>query len=319
MAAADVAIPVHVPTGAGTRELIDLGNPVLKLQKLDNPQVSLNQLGQRYGAQALRSIFEKLTERGLPTTFEEIDLSDNLIGDEGALYLKQGLSESATLKRLIAPRSGIRSEGFASIGGLIATTPNLEMLVLSSNLADAAGVAGEFSSGLSKNKSLRSLVLAACRLGNEGVQTLCEGPLKTHPKLEHVCFTYNRLEDSVCSSIVKMLAVNQTLRFLDLCGNSIGPEGAEELIKGLKANKGKLTRLALGQNMLMAKGSRLMCEYWMTKEGSCLEFLDLRHNTTGYRAVVEIRKTLGKPIDDDNHNLGWMMLFGERQLLLNAL
>ncbi|CAE8718929.1 unnamed protein product, partial [Polarella glacialis] len=159
MAAADVAIPVHVPTGAGTRELIDLGNPVLKLQKLDNPQVSLNQLGQRYGAQALRSIFEKLTERGLPTTFEEIDLSDNLIGDEGALYLKQGLSESATLKRLIAPRSGIRSEGFASIGGLIATTPNLEMLVLSSNLADAAGVAGEFSSGLSKNKSLRKEAL----------------------------------------------------------------------------------------------------------------------------------------------------------------
>eukprot|EP00933_Yihiella_yeosuensis_P050662 TRINITY_DN4845_c0_g1_i1.p1 TRINITY_DN4845_c0_g1~~TRINITY_DN4845_c0_g1_i1.p1 ORF type:complete len:320 (+),score=78.07 TRINITY_DN4845_c0_g1_i1:150-1109(+) len=319
MAAAVAVAPVSVPTGAGTREQVDLGYPLLKLQKLDNPQVSIHQCAQRFGSQGIRSIFEKLGERDLPCVYEEVNLADNLIGDEGAKYLQEGLSNNSNLKKLIIPRAGIKKEGFAAIGGLLAETKSLEMLVMSSNLADPEGVAGEFSAGLSKNKSLRSLVLAACRLQNQGVQTLAEGPLKTHPKLEHVCLTYNRLEDTVCASITKMLSVNQTLRYLDLCGNSLGPEGAEELVKGLRANKGKLTRLGLGQNNIRLRGAKALCTHFTSKEGQTLEFLDLRHNIVTYRGVVEIRKQLGKPLEDDNVNLGWMILFGERQLMLNAL
>ena len=55
------------------------------------------------------------------------------------------------------------------------------MLILSSNLADPAGVEGSFATGLAKNKSLKSLCLAACRLQNKGVGQLCAGPLATHP------------------------------------------------------------------------------------------------------------------------------------------
>ena len=46
------------------------------------------------------------------------------------------------------------------------------MLVLSSNLADPAGVEGSFTTGLAKNKSLKSLCLAACRLQNKGPTAL---------------------------------------------------------------------------------------------------------------------------------------------------
>lgn len=313
------AVAVALPTSAGSREQIDLAAPILKLQKLEDPQVSINQCAQRYGSQAIRSIFEKLAERDLPPVYEEIDLSDNLIGNDGALYLQKGLSSNNNLKRLLLPRAGITAEGFGHLGGLLGSTTSLEMLVLSSNLADAKGVAGEFSAGLAKNKSLRSLVLSACRLGNEGVATLCEGALKTHPKLEHVALSYNRLEDAVCKSVTKMLAVNQTLHFLDLCGNAIGPEGAEELVKGLKANKGKLTRLALASNNMRLQGARALCKHFVSEEGKTIEFLDLRHNIVTYHGVVELREELKKPIEDDTANLGWMLLFGERQLMLNAL
>lgn len=318
MAATDVVMPVSLPTSAGTRETLDLGYPVLNLQKLEDPKVSIHACAQKYGSEAIRSIFEKLKERSSASVFEEINLSDNIIGDEGAKFLSEGLSGNGKLKRLLMPRTQIRSAGFQSIGSLIGNSPSLEMVVLSGNLGDAAGVDGEFKTGLSKTKSLKSLCLAACRLGDRGVTTLCEGPLKTHPSLEHVSLNYNRLENAVCESIVKMLAVNQTLEYLELCGNSIGPEGAEELLKGLIANKGKLRRLGLAQNHIRLRGCKALCTHFVSSQGQNLQFLDLRHNRTSYEGVVEIRKMLKKPLDDDEHNKGWMINFGERQLMLNA-
>lgn len=318
MAAAAV-MPVSLPTSSGSREVLDLGYPVLNLQKIADPKVSIHQCAQKYGSQGIRSIFEKLEERETKPIFEEIVLSDNNIGDDGAHFLAQGLEGNAKLKRLILPRTNIRTAGFQYLGALLGTAPNLEMLVASGNLCDALGVEGHFSAGLSKNRSLKSLCLAACRLGDKGVAALCNGPLKTHPSLEHVSLNYNRLEDGVTRDITKMLAVNQTLCYLELCGNSIGPEGAEQLVSGLIANKGKLTRLGLGQNNLRLAGARVLCNHFTSAQGTTLEYLDLRHNIVTFKGVVELRSKMGKPIDSDEHNKGWMINFGERQLMLNAL
>eukprot|EP00930_Biecheleria_cincta_P058685 TRINITY_DN44489_c0_g1_i1.p1 TRINITY_DN44489_c0_g1~~TRINITY_DN44489_c0_g1_i1.p1 ORF type:complete len:380 (-),score=70.16 TRINITY_DN44489_c0_g1_i1:34-1173(-) len=308
-----------VPTSAGTREYVDLGHPVLNLQNNQVPQVSIHACSQKYGADAVRNIFMKLEERQTKSVFEEINLSDTALTDEGAEYLSQGLDGNVSLKTLLLPRSGIRTPGFQSIGKLLATLPNLEMLVLSGNLGDPESVAGEFKSGLSSNTSLKSICLAACRLGNKGVQELCEGPLRSHPQLEHISLNYNRLEDDVCSSVSKMMAINKTLEYLELCGNSIGAAGAKELVSGLIANGGKLRRLGLAQNNLRFEGSKSMCEHFMSTAGESLVYLDLRHNITTYQGHIELRKMLKKPYDDDATNKGWMISFGERQLMLNAL
>merc|ERR1740129_2308948 len=145
---------------------------------------------------------------------------------------------------------------------------------------------GEFCKGLSANKSLRSLVMAACRLGDKGAAHLFTGPLKSHPKLEHVCLTYNRLEAETAKSVSQALAANQALRYLDLCGNSLGPEGAVVLVEGLKANKGRLQRLGLAQNEIRLKGARALCKHFMAAEGASLTFLDLRHNNVTYRGMT---------------------------------
>mmetsp|Transcript_28204 Transcript_28204/g.67063 ORF Transcript_28204/g.67063 Transcript_28204/m.67063 type:complete len:320 (+) Transcript_28204:44-1003(+) len=318
MASTDVVMPVSLPTSAGTREVLDLGYPLLNLQKLDDPKVSIHQCAQKYGPQAIRSIFEKLQERLKEPTFEELNLSDNHIGDEGAEFLKEGLKGNTALKRLLMPRAGLKGAGFQSIGELLERCPNLEMLVLSSNLADPAGVEKSFSTGLSKNKSLKSLCLAACRLQDAGVGSLCKGPLTVHPTLEHVSFNYNRLNDAVISSVVQMLSTNTKLQYLELCGNSLTPAAAEELLKGLKANKG-LRKLGLAQNSLKAKGTEALCEFFVSQKGQQIEYMDLRHNKTGYYSHVEIRKNiLKKPIEDDEANTGWMVNFGARQLMINA-
>lgn len=308
-----------VPTSAGTRENVDLGHPVLNLQNNQDPKVSIQACSQKYGADAVRNIFVKLEERGTKSVFEEINLSDTALTDEGAKYLSQGLEGNVSVKTLLLPRSQIRTSGFQSIGKLIATLPNLDILVLSGNLGDPDSVAGEFKSGLSKNTSLRSLCLATCRLQGKGVQELCDGPLRSHPKLEHISLNYNRLEDEVCSSVSKMLSINKTLEYLELCGNSIGAAGAKELVNGLIANGGKLRRLGLAQNNLRFEGSKTMCEHFISTAGKALMYLDLRHNITTFQGHIELREMLKKPYDDDAANKGWMINFGERQLMLNAL
>merc|ERR1719343_165945 len=136
--------------------------------------------------------------------------------------------------------------GMQAIGELIGKSGTLENVILSSNICDAEGVQGKFCVGLGKSTSIKSLCLAACRLGDEGISLLC-GPLSTHPSLEHVSLQYNRLEAPAATSLAGMLASNTNLRFLDLSGNSLGPDGAVKLVQGLKKNNGRLRRLGMSQ------------------------------------------------------------------------
>jgi len=310
--------PVVVPSGAGSREPLDLGAKALNLQILENPQVSIHQCAVRFGSQTVRSVFEKLAERGRPSSFEEINLADNLINDEGAQFLADGLAGNKSLKRLILARTGIATKGFQSLGPLLAQSPSLDDLVLSGNLCDAAGVQGAFCEGLQKNTSLKSLYIAACRLGDTGVKALCDGPLKNHSSLLHVSLAYNRLNASVVPSINAALASNKVIQYLDLSGNSLAADGAVELAKGLKANK-TLQKLSVAQNCIRAQGAKPLCDHFSSPEGAGLVFLDLRHNSVGYAGVAEIRAKLGRPIDSDEHNDGWLMVFGERQLYVSGL
>jgi len=309
MAAAAVADPVSVPTSLGAREQLDLAAPALNLQKLESPQVSIHQCAQRYGPQALRSLFEKLVERGTVAGFEEVNLQDNEIGDEGAAYLAKGLTGNTALKRLLLARCGFSGPGFEALAAL-GTSPQLEQLVCSSNPCPASAAA-VLARGL-KGSPLRSLALAACRLGDEGAAQLA--PLAELPKLEHLSLCYNRMGPAAAPALLRLLEAPQ-LSFLDLSGNSLGPEGAEALASGLKRPGRHLTRLGLGQNQLRLAGCRVLAKHFLEKEGEQLEYLDLRHNGAGYRGLCELRESLGRPMEGPE---GWLLLFGTRQLLLNA-
>merc|ERR1712048_1356265 len=120
-------------------------------------------------------------------------------------------------------------------------------------------------------------------------------------------------------TVVPLLPLTTTgaLTFLDLSGNNLGPEGAVQLAKQLKATKSKLTKISVAQNMIKAQGAMALAEHFKSPEGQVLEFLDLRHNAVGYRGCKEIREKLGKPLDTDND--GWLMVFGQRQLFLSGL
>jgi len=323
MAAVAPVEPISIATGLGAREVLDVGVASLNLQKIDNPQASLHQCAQRYGADGIRSIFENLIDKkDSVANFEEINLSDNNIGDEGAEYLLKGLTSKTStgevvgknIKVLLAPRTRLGAKGMQAMGELIGASSSLENVILSGNICDAEGIEGPFCAGLTKNSSVKSLCLAACRMGDRGVASLSEGPLKAHRSLQHISLTYNRLEVAAARSLAAMLATNKTLRFLDLSGNTIGPGGAIALVDGLKKNKGNLKTLSVSQNEIKFAGAKAFCQHFMSAEGKALEYLDLRHNLVPYTGITQLRNDLGRPMDGPE---GWMLLFGERQLLLN--
>jgi len=250
----------------------------------------------------------------------ELNLSDNKIGDEGARCLQEGLMGNTSIKKLYVPRAGIKAEGFKYMGKLLGDCSSLEEVVLSSNTCDD-GLKGEFCEGLRRNKTLKSLYLGVCRLGNEGVKPLCQGPLKVHPALEHLSLTYNRLEAPSVKYLNEALASNTVLKYLDLSGNSIGPEGAKELAGGLKANKGNLRKLSVAQNEIRLSGCRALTQFFLSPEGKSMEYFDLRHNLVTYQGMVELRKEIGRPLPCDEEKAdeeGWLILFGKRQIYLNA-
>ena len=70
-----------------------------------------------------------------------------------------------------------------------------------------------------------------CFLGLQGTHLFAEP--SWFPYGEHNCL---QSRDSLGKSC--RLSTNTKLQYLELCGNSLTPAAAEELLKGLKANKG---------------------------------------------------------------------------------
>jgi len=314
--AAAVAYPtLPMPTSLGTREVVDLSAKEFNLQRLEHPNVCLHQCGTKYGSQLVRAIFEKLEVRSLKSGFEEINLNDNKIGDEGAKFLADGLAGNKAIKKLYLARCDMGAEGFKDMGRLIADAPALDEVLLSSNACDKDGLKGAFSDGLAKNTNLKSLYLGVLRLGNEGIKPLCDGPLKAHPSLQHLSLTYNRIDVEGVAYLNAALASNKVLSYLDLSGNSLGPDGATALVTGLKTNKA-LKKLSVAQNMIRFEGAKALSMFFNSAEGKRIEFLDLRHNSVTYKGFNDLRKALGRPGDEEPG--AWLFLFGERQLFVNA-
>eukprot|EP00929_Paragymnodinium_shiwhaense_P105364 TRINITY_DN7034_c0_g1_i2.p2 TRINITY_DN7034_c0_g1~~TRINITY_DN7034_c0_g1_i2.p2 ORF type:complete len:315 (+),score=119.49 TRINITY_DN7034_c0_g1_i2:115-1059(+) len=310
------ALAISMPTSLGTREVVDLNASSFNLQRLEQPNICLHQCGTKYGPQLVRAIFEKLDARSLKSTFEEINLNDNKIGDEGAKFLSEGLAGNKAIKKLYLARCDMTSAGFKAVGKVLADAPALEEVVLSGNVADKDGLEGEFSEGLKKNKNLKSLYLGVLRLGNEGIKPLCQGPLKVHQSLQHLSLTYNRIDAGGVAFLNEFLKANVGLKYLDLSGNSLGPEGAKALVEGLNGNSGRLEKLSVAQNVIRFEGAKALAQFFASGPGSSMEFLDLRHNSVTFKGFQDLRKVLKREGEEE---IGcWLMMFGKRQLFVNA-
>ncbi|EKX39805.1 hypothetical protein GUITHDRAFT_76089 [Guillardia theta CCMP2712] len=184
----------------------------------------------------------------------QLDLSDNMIHDEGATSLAQSLS-LLHLSELSLCRNSIASSGAEKIAYAIELgKPGITTLDLSGNAVGYGGCRA-FADILSyKNTVLTALKLRSCSLHLQEV----EGILRYPRSLTMTDLSKNEIGDKGLLHLSRVLASNRSIQHVDLSFNSIGDAGASALSSVLKTNE-SLTELDVSWNNLREAGLHSLC------------------------------------------------------------
>jgi len=202
---------------------------------------------------------------GLTGEAEELDISGVVLDHDAVIEMQDKIRNCVALRHLVLHRCSLGQAAFRVLGEFLSDnegkTSVLQHLVLSGNDCDAFGLGNEFCEGVPQSRSLMSLELSCCSLGDEGVVPLFDTlslrypDVAEPPRLQELGLGCNGLGPAAARSLCCCLATNHSLLKLDLRANALGPEGAEELADGLKANKGRIQHLDVSQNSMHRSGA----------------------------------------------------------------
>ena len=154
-----------------------------------------------------------------------LNLSSCSIGDQGCKFLARGLSKCPN------SNNDIPTEGIHHFAEIIDNTSSISNLDLSNNAIGNSGLS-TLCEALSTNISLKSLDLRKCSLtiSDDNGAALYQ-LLNTNNSLKYLNLSCNTVTS--CRHIAAVLAVNKTLRRLDLYSCELTDQSIEELSTGL--------------------------------------------------------------------------------------
>jgi regulator of replication initiation timing len=199
----------------------------------------------------------------LSTKLEELNLSQNKVGDIGAHLLGKMLSDNdfiCTLKRLDISRNEISHKGGSQFFHCIQHNANLDKLNIEGNaLGSKVGQSLHFL--MLYNFALTDLNLKACGLKSEGISHLALGLAKNKKLLQlnlddNECEEISILVEALAenkvlrkisighnfirngSDIAKIIKNNEKLQVFDFCENRVKDEFGLEILDAVKKNAG---------------------------------------------------------------------------------
>ena len=171
-----------------------------------------------FSALALSMDANKIEFVGVPpdNTKKEAILSDNVtrVGNEGAVYIANGLVRNNTLQILSLVGNQIGPDGIKAIAVALSNNNTLKHLVLANNMMGDEG-AHALAELLKKNTTLETLVLAACGITDEGAEILASS-LKTNRTLRVIVLAINPIQNKGMASLVEARTVRKTPLNVDL-------------------------------------------------------------------------------------------------------
>ncbi|EOD32735.1 hypothetical protein EMIHUDRAFT_230541 [Emiliania huxleyi CCMP1516] len=198
---------------------------------------------------------------------ETLSLTDNFIGNDGAVAIAEALKVNRVLTTLNLENNGICSEGAAALGKALEVNGKLKSLSLSLNGIRDAGAAA-IAEALRFNGVLTALNINCNKIGDRGAKALASA-LHVNGMLKTLDLGSNNIGGEGAVAIADALQNNAVLTTLDLSGDpytsGIGPEGASAIAEALKVN-GVLTTLNLSENYIST--SLNLSENYIRDEGA---------------------------------------------------
>jgi len=250
------------------------------IERNDSDFVSLDLGFKKLVLSDLRELANALAKNNNITT---LDLSGNLIGDEGAEIIAQvphvttliisennirnkgaeTLSKNTTLKTLILTNNEIDSTG----AKLLSESKTLTTLDLTGNQVDDEGAVA-----LAGNTILFSLILSHNKIGIIGLQALAN-----NTTLNSLNLSYNE----VSSEGAQIIAKSTTLKSLNLAGNNIETIGIIAL-----AHNSSFESLDVSFNKVSDEGASALANH------PTLRFLNLSYNQVGCEGAQALSRNL---------------------------
>ncbi|XP_048461957.1 NLR family, CARD domain containing 5 [Rhincodon typus] len=249
----------------GAEVLADVLPVFRRLKKLSLESIGINSHGMVTLAACLRKC----------RSIEDINLSQNELGEEGATELEKILPVLEQLKK-------INFSGISTAAGLVGTNRlamglsnctrleeiNLDSLVLSDSGALLLAV------GMLRMACLKKLNLRSNSIGYKGAEHLARG-LKGCPAIVEIDLYGNSIEDVGTMKLADVLPVMKHLKILNLTQNNITATGGERLAQALKQCP-SVEEIHLSRNKIGDQTAKKLSE--ALPKLPCLKILNL-HST----------------------------------------
>ncbi|XP_072495658.1 ribonuclease inhibitor isoform X2 [Notamacropus eugenii] len=264
-----------------------LQSPTCKIQKLNLQNCNITSTGCELIPVLLRT----------KPTLIDLQLSDNHLGDGGVKLLCEGLLDPrCSLQRLELEYCEFTTASCEALAAVLKAKGSLRELTLNNNELGEAGVAVLCQGLMDPSCELQVLKLEGCGVTSANCKDLST-VLQTKESVQELCLGENKIGDAgldwLCQGILSPAC---NLKTLWLWECDITAEGCRALAQVLK-NKPCLTKLSLICNQLGDEGAELLCEA-LLDPGCQLEELWLRTcgftvaSCASFCTVLEKNRTL---------------------------
>lgn len=194
-------------------------------------------------------------------SLKRLDLSENLIGDEGVGFVTKRIGVNSGVKELLLRDVGMKTESFKKLCSAVANSDFVEKLAVGSNPIDSDSVANVSIELLNNSSSLESLDLSKIKLSKEDVKSL--GEFLGHRircRLRVLNLSGTGIDDEGAVYIAQGLMGNMGLEELDVTSNPFGPKGARSFAKTFRRAKNLKVFRVTGQSRILAEGENYLAE-----------------------------------------------------------
>ncbi|EEU04126.1 leucine-rich repeat-containing protein [Dictyostelium discoideum AX4] len=169
------------------------------------------------------------------------------IGDQGVVYLSDVLESNQCIRQLDLQSCG-SVNGLEYLGRALSNNQTLEKLIWSYNQSNYTSVMC-LSNGLrNPHSQMKSLIMKGCDIEGWGALSLAD-TLAINKSLKELDLGSNQFGDAGAITLASKLNSHPSLSILDLSSNLISTEGFDKILFSLESNT-TLTNLNLSRNQL---------------------------------------------------------------------